>query len=450
MPTNTFKIIIVSFLIIFVANIHSQAVGQPTEYQSVKVQTDGLEWPSVPAMTETAQRSQRGGQAETALGVNLNNFLGMSRADNQGLITVSSETQVRQSSQQVTLIAANTAQTKELTTDATKGFIVKHGPDFDTPLGVSGENYVFPDSELPNGYQSTAEITARFYKNGQEQTITNPVTWTIESVRNEAPSWNRAPGDMNGLAWGEAEVHGTKYWDERPVIGGTSTTTAAGVAEVKLTDVVGQRTVTLKAETTIGGVTYSDTAVITFGKGPLSVFTKRPTVGKKWAMAAGIPDTADLYSGDFTALTNQSSFPAAALCGGIVHTGSSDITIGSSEPKSYSADFKNGKNLNHWRDGDILTKEYYSTTSNLPTLGQLVAVSAYYGGYHTNVKRKGAALAAGWPDDAYHNGYYHYWTGQVGFDSIGYFSADNVYLSDGSDVYWEYVTNLTPVVVCVQ
>jgi hypothetical protein len=27
--------------------------------------------------------------------------------------------------------------------------IVTHGPDFNTPLGYSGENYIFPESKLP-------------------------------------------------------------------------------------------------------------------------------------------------------------------------------------------------------------------------------------------------------------------------------------------------------------
>jgi hypothetical protein len=170
----------------------------------------------------------------------------------------------------------------------------------------------------------------------------------------------------------------------------------------------------------------------------------------RWATARGIPATADDNNrGDFTALTNPSGFPAADFCGGTVHSGSSDITVGGSGLNSYTADFTKGKKIKHWRDGDIISNEYFSTTSKLPTWGQLTAVSAYDSNFFTKVKRKGAALAAGWPDDARKEGYYRYWTGQVSFNSFGYFNADNVYLANGSGIWFDYVTYATPVVACV-
>jgi hypothetical protein len=173
-------------------------------------------------------------------------------------------------------------------------------------------------------------------------------------------------------------------------------------------------------------------------------------MGMQWATASGVPAKADSDSGDFTALADPSDFPAAAFCGGAVHSGSSDIAIGGSRSYSFAADFTAGKSLNHWRDGDVWSNVYYSTTSKLPTLGQLVAVSAYDGFYRPDVKRKGAALAAGWPDDVYNLGNYRYWTGQVFFYSTGDFHADYVLLSNGDDYRDDYVTDAAAVVACVE
>jgi hypothetical protein len=326
--------------------------------------------------------------------------------------------------------------------------IVINGPYFDTPLGYSDEGYIFPDTQLPKGYQSTATIELKFYENGQELTP-RAVFWTITSVENKALSWNRDPGAMHGLGWGDSVIDGSTNWNSTPVIGGPSITTSSGT--VRLSDVVGERLVTLKAETTINDAQHAETIVVSFGKGPLSVFTKPPSSkGMQWATARGIPATAgDNNRGDFTSLTNPSGFPAADFCGGTVHSGSSDITVGGSGHKSYVADFTKGKNIKHWRDGDRFSNRYFSTTSKLPTLGQLVAVAAYDGRIYSEVKRKGAALAAGWPDDADNEGYYLYWTGQVYFDYDGGFNAGFVLLANGAAGWNDRVTDATPVVACV-
>jgi hypothetical protein len=150
---------------------------------------------------------------------------------------------------------------------------------------------------------------------------------------------------MHGLAWGDSEIDGATNWNSTPVIGGPFITTSNG--RVSLSDVVGERLVTLKAETTINGAQYTETIEVSFGRGPLSVFTKPPSSkGMQWATATVIFPTADdNYRGDFTALTNPSGFPAADFCGGTVYTGSSDITVGGSAPESYTADFTKGKKI---------------------------------------------------------------------------------------------------------
>jgi hypothetical protein len=248
---------------------------------------------------------------------------------------------------------------------------------------------------------------------------------------------------MSGLSWGDAEVDGTTAWTSNTVLGAPTSD-----ATVYLTDVVGERIVTLKAVATIGGAAYSGTAAVNFGKGPLSVFTKPPIAGVNWARSAGNAATQDedWVQGNFLVLDGADSndFPAAVgVCGGTVDVSAISSTT-TADP--HSAAFTIGSS---WRAGDRFSWEYYSTTSKLPTLGQLMAVSAY-SKFHPNVKCKGAALAAGWPDDANNKGYYRYWSGQVNFDSDGVFYADVVRLSDGNDYGGNYVTTATPVVVCVK
>jgi hypothetical protein len=316
--------------------------------------------------------------------------------------------------------------------------IVTNGPDFDTPLRYSDKDYIFPETELPKGYQSTASVELKLYENGQE-VKPDQVCWSIERVLNKALAWNREPGAFTGLAWGDSEVDGTTDWNATPVIGGLSLTTSSG--SVKLTDVVGDRVVTLKAETTINGVYLTENIDIIFGKGPLSDFTKPPsTEGLPWATADTIDEINIITKivNDFTAFTT--TFPAAEFCGGNVHVGSSDIIIGGSERYSYTVDFSGGLNSGHWRYGDKYRNSYYSITSKLPTLGQLVAVSAFNEKIYSNVKRKGAAIAAGWPRT-------RYWTGQVFFKFD--FLAFYVFLADGYDRWYVRLTDATPSVACV-
>jgi hypothetical protein len=315
--------------------------------------------------------------------------------------------------------------------------IVTNGPDFDTPLlKLKSLECIFPETELPKGYQSTASVVLNLYENGQEVEPDYQVCWSIEKVQNKAQAWNRESGALHGLAWGDSEVDGTTDWNATPVIGGPSITTSSG--SVKLTDVVGERIVTLKAETTINGVPFTETIDVSFGKGPLSVFAKPPsTEGLPWATADGIALKVNIKN--FTA--SSTTFPAANFCGGTVHVGYSDIIIGGNRSESYTADFSGGIISGHWRSGDMYPNQYYSITSKLPTIGQLVAVSAYNSKYNSNVKRKGAAMAAGWPRVLY-------WTGQVYFGSTGYFFAVGVYLADGYDS-WNLVTVATSVVACV-
>jgi hypothetical protein len=78
-----------------------------------------------------------------------------------------------------------------------------------------------------------------------------------------------------------------------------------------------------------------------------------------------------------------------------------------------------------------------------------VAVSRYDAGYNNSIQRKGAALAAGWPDDNFNSRVYRYWTGQVVFfPGGGVFDAVGVYLAYGYDGWGSLVTGVNSVTVC--
>jgi hypothetical protein len=320
---------------------------------------------------------------------------------------------------------------------------VTNGSDFDTPLRFTSSEWIFHGAQLPKGYQSTASVELKFYLNGAE-IKPDTVFWTILDVKNEARAWNRGTAALNGLAWGDSRVCVNTKWGDTPIIGGRSIATSTGT--VKLTDVVGERIVTLKAGTTVNGVPFSETIDVSFGKGPLSVFAKPPSSGGlPWATANSIAIIN--HKNNFTA--DSTTFPAATFCGGTVHVGSSDITIGGRGPESYTADFIPGIISGHWSYEDTVpwnyedncTNNYYSITSKLPSIAQLVAVSHYDGGFHGKVDRKGAANAAGWPSG-------NFWTGEVFFSKGGYFHAIYVGLASGGTKS-DFVTRATYFVACV-
>ncbi|MDR0576591.1 MAG: hypothetical protein LBI87_03430 [Candidatus Accumulibacter sp.] len=113
----------------------------------------------------------------------------------------------------------------------------------------------------------------------------------------------------------------------------------------RLTDIVGSRSVTVKAEMTIDGTRYSARTTVAFGDGPLSVF--------KGAPLAASYDWAD----------------AAAVCGGA---------------------------------GDPNAAAGYQPATRLPTREQLAHVSGPGG--ITGFGKQGAALAAGWLRTLYWTG----------------------------------------------
>ena len=269
--------------------------------------------------------------------------------------------------------------TATLTANATGSgpIVVKatvNGVDYTCTVTI-GDSYSFGTITTSGGTGSftastTATFTAPVLKDGLA--YTGPavaVTWSIVSADNSA---NEAVTTANqnaatGLAWG-----GTATTNPGTALTGTDTsnTDGSGNASIQLTDIMGERTVTVRASVTVGGNTYTADQAITFGAGPLSAF-KLPSGG-----AVGQTVWANAFP-----ISGATAFPAAALCGGSGNT--------------------------TWTGGN------YSSTTKLPTITQLQAVS-------TSGSGNSAWQAAGWPSG-------DYWTGEL-FDID---RALAVYVSSG-------------------
>ncbi|MDR2353509.1 MAG: hypothetical protein LBF22_10210 [Deltaproteobacteria bacterium] len=181
---------------------------------------------------------------------------------------------------------------------------------------------------------------------------------------------------MNGLTWGST-VDEMSNWTNSTAPEGTAPTTDIAY----LTDIVGDREVTVRAQTVIGAVTKTRDIVVTFGKGPLSVFSTAPTT-------TTVPFTTmpDLYA--MVAATGNSAtmFPASAdICGGWVRTDLISIT-GTLPNLTITFD------ATAWTINSF--GSYVSTQMKLPDFQQLVAVSR--NNFFGETPAKGAALAAGW------------------------------------------------------
>ena len=193
----------------------------------------------------------------------------------------------------------------------------------------------------------TISLTAELTVNGKPVKLgTGDVKWEATASEVTSTAWNRGKDRFNGLTWGEKPVSLSE--PERDMIA------PAGVAptgaEARLTDIVGERTVTVTAEVSVDGKPCTATQTVSFGAGPLAVFAGTPKECFSW-------------------------FHAARACGGT--------------------------------PGDPAIQGYHAET-RLPTRAQLTAIAGEASG-----GQYGAALAAGWPDDDNGDLWYTYWTGEA-------------------------------------
>ena len=155
-------------------------------------------------------------------------------------------------------------------------------------LSVSKVTFVLTDSGggtsfVDDKYQ-TITLKATLEIDGKEVSLDGtPVTWTVESSTVNSAAWNRNTGVYNGLTWGMTPLSLSAAEGDKTTPGGTAPTGA----EASLTDIVGEREVTVKASVEYNGQTYEAAETVKFGEGPLSVFAGPPsTGGNTWAEAA--------------------------------------------------------------------------------------------------------------------------------------------------------------------
>ncbi|WP_300810970.1 hypothetical protein, partial [uncultured Desulfovibrio sp.] len=156
-------------------------------------------------------------------------------------------------------------------------------------LSVSKVTFVLTDSGggkdtsfVGDKYQ-TIKLTATLVIDGKEVSLDGtPVTWTVESSSVSCEAWMRSAGAYNGLMWGQTPLSLTAAENDKYAPAGTAPTGA----EAYLTDIVGERTVTVKASVEYNGQLYTaEEKTVTFGNGPLSVFEK-PLRYMTWKEAA--------------------------------------------------------------------------------------------------------------------------------------------------------------------
>ena len=122
------------------------------------------------------------------------------------------------------------------------------------------------------------------------------VKWTVVSSTVSCEAWNRKRENVyNGLTWGTTPLtlSAVEENDKYAPAGNIPTG-----AEASLTDIVGERTVTVTATVEYNGQWYTaEEKTVTFGNGPLSVF-KKPLSSMSWtsakAQCGALPSTAEL------------------------------------------------------------------------------------------------------------------------------------------------------------
>ena len=139
------------------------------------------------------------------------------------------------------------------------------------------------DTPFVNDKYQTIKLTATLEIDGQEVSLDGTrVTWTVESSSVSCEAWMRSAGAYNGLTWGQTPLSLTAAENDTDTPAGTAPTGA----EAYLTDIVGEREVTVTATVEYNGQSYTaEEKTVTFGDGPLSVFEK-PLSNMTWKDAA--------------------------------------------------------------------------------------------------------------------------------------------------------------------
>jgi hypothetical protein len=288
-------------------------------------------------------------------------------------------------------------------------------------------------------FYCTAWVIAEFMDASGNPLRGATATWRVVKAQNKSLAMTTGwENKMTGLTWGSTPESGNGgYSNEAQRLrnkeitdSATSTTNSLGQAAIQLTDIVGERVITVEANVTIGGREYTVTQDVSFGRGPLSVFKKTGTTGSRWGGQHITDNSGSPASGSFQYSGN--SFPAANFCGGSVDN--KVTTTGNSTDAGFIPASPGG-----WSDPYIPPgrSDYYryAQNSKLAKAEQLLAVAVYNSTYNT--QGKGAAFAAGWWLSGHPSFLNYAWSGEVGFDKDsdsehgGAFSAMYVRLDEG-------------------
>lgn len=145
----------------------------------------------------------------------------------------------------------------------------------------------------------------------QRKGVSLDIVWEVRAAENRGAVAAGFEAAASGLAW-HAPVAGRSS----PVEGLWTKTDGNGTAETQLTDILGERTVTVCASVMTKGVRGSACAKLEFGKGPLSRFTKPAETPVDYSshetrcreLGGKLPSVADLQAvslkGRYNALSN--------------------------------------------------------------------------------------------------------------------------------------------------
>jgi hypothetical protein len=204
-------------------------------------------------------------------------------------------------------------------------------------------NFMTPETS----YKSTATLTPDF-----GGTPTGTVAWTVLSVTNPTAAWwLRGPAAKHGLVWGPTPA--PSFWADA-VIG-----TAPTGPTAQITDVIGDRSVTVQAIATVDGSTVTKVLNVAFGHGPMSVFSG-PPASTTWA-------TSDANT-VFPSLGSAANYPYANMCGGFTPPPPNSVTANPSLDAVWGAGW--------WTVHSFKSFTWaYLTASKLPSVEQVLAVA---------------------------------------------------------------------------
>ena len=145
----------------------------------------------------------------------------------------------------------------------------------------------------------------------QRKGVNLDVVWEVQAAENRGAVAAGFEAAASGLAW-HAPVAGRSS----PVEGRWTKTDGEGISKATLTDILGERTVTVCASVITNGVQGSACTKLQFGKGPLSRFTKPAETPVDYSshearcreLGGKLPSVADLQAvslkGRYNALSN--------------------------------------------------------------------------------------------------------------------------------------------------